>query len=57
MTIRIGDGSGDEQYRTCPECGRDCAPDAFETDDGYRIAFLCPDHGVHSVVDPFDGER
>lgn len=55
--IRVGDGSGNEQYRTCPECGRDCKPEPFEADDGFRIAFSCSEHGVHSVVDPFEGQR
>lgn len=47
---------GDESYRTCPECGRDCEPDpnAGSDDFGTRIAFVCPDHGVHSVIDPFE---
>ena len=47
----------EEQYRTCPECGADCEPELFDTDAGVRIAFVCADHGVHSVVDPFDGSR
>lgn len=47
----------DEQYRTCTQCGADCSPEPFETDSGIRIAFACPDHGVHTVVDPFEGER
>lgn len=55
--IRVGDGSGNEQYRTCAECGADCTPEPFEADDGFRFAFVCPTHGVHSVVDPFEGER
>ncbi|WP_106848508.1 hypothetical protein [Blastococcus sp. Marseille-P5729] len=51
----------DEGYRTCAHpvgegvCGRDCDPDPVPTDAGMRIAFTCPVHGVHSVVDPFDG--
>lgn len=68
--IRVGDGSGNEQYRTCaqpvalPEggqgvCGLDCEPEPFDAGegDGIRIAFSCPEHGVHSVVDPFEGQR
>lgn len=59
MEIRIGDGSGNEQYRTCAECGADCEPEPFDASagDGIRIAFSCPEHGVHSIVDPFDGKR
>ena len=75
MRIRIGDGSGNEQYRTCAQpvtrpdgrqgvCGADCVPEPFNAganevgySDGMRIAFSCPEHGVHSVVDPFEGSR
>lgn len=52
-----GDGAGgdiDEQYRTCPECRRDCEPVPFEADKGMRISFICPLHGVHTVIDPFE---
>lgn len=48
---------GNEQYRTCAECGADCEPQPFPTDQGIRIAFACSTHGVHSVVDPFEGHR
>ena len=42
-------------YRTCPECGGDCAPEPNSADSyGIRIMFVCPRHGVHSVVDPFE---
>lgn len=47
----------DEHYRTCAECGADCQPEPFETDSGIKIAFSCPEHGVHTVVDPFEGSR
>lgn len=47
----------DEQYRTCAECGADCPPEPFETNSGIQIAFSCPEHGVHTVVDPFEGSR
>lgn len=43
------------QYRTCPECGAGCGPEPFDTDQGVRISFSCPEHGVHTVVDPFEG--
>lgn len=49
--------SADESYRTCAECGRDCEPEPFSTDNGIRISFACPAHGIHSVVDPFEGKR
>jgi hypothetical protein len=45
---------GDESYRTCSECGGDCEPEPVPTAEGMRIAFTCTEHGVHSVVDPFD---
>jgi hypothetical protein len=51
-----GSTLGDEQHRTCPQCGADCHPEPFQTDDGFRIAFVCAEHGVHSVLDPFEGK-
>lgn len=50
-------GLEDEKYRTCAECGGDCEPEPMPTDVGIRIAFYCPTHGVHTVVDPFEGLR
>ncbi|HLS33877.1 MAG TPA: hypothetical protein VK039_09835, partial [Brevibacterium sp.] len=47
----------DEDYRTCSDCGADCEPEPFTTDAGIRIGFACPEHGVHTVVDPFEGSR
>lgn len=46
-------------YRTCSECGRDGEADPSTGGDGIgaRIAFVCPVHGVHSVVDPFEHLR
>ena len=55
VEITVWDPNGG--HRTCAECGRDCVPEAMATDDGMRIAFVCAEHGVHSVVDPFEGER
>jgi len=46
-----------EQYRTCAQCGADCLPEPIEADDGFKIAFVCAEHGVHSIVDPFEGSR
>ena len=68
MRIRIGECSGNEQYRTCAQpvvlpdgeqsvCGRDCVPEPMASEHGIRVAFSCPEHGVHSVVDPFEGSR
>lgn len=59
LEVRFGDGSGNEHYRTCPECGRDLAPEPFEAGEGggFRFAFTCSIHGLHSVVDPFQGFR
>lgn len=46
-----------EDYRTCPQCSKDCEPDPFATDEGIRIAFICADCGLHSVIDPFEADR
>lgn len=50
-------GKDDESYRTCRECGADCPPEPFPTDQGIRIAFTCAEHGLHSIVDPFEDSR
>ncbi|OIU87702.1 hypothetical protein [Microbacterium sp. AR7-10] len=49
----------DQGYRTCSECGGDCEPDPSISVEGQgaRIAFVCPDHGVQSIVDPFEEQR
>lgn len=48
----------DEQsYRECAECGGDCTPEPVPTEQGMRIAFTCPQHGVHSFLDPFNDLR
>lgn len=47
----------DEAYRTCACCGRDCEPEGVPTEHGIRIAFLCPEHGVHTIIDPFKAQR
>lgn len=49
----------DDGYRTCSVCGNDCTPDTSLSGDdiGVRIAFVCPQHGVQAVVDPFEGMR
>lgn len=49
----------DENYRTCAECGGDCEPDPSLSADGTgaRIAFVCPEHGVQSIIDPFADMR
>lgn len=59
MHIRIRDGSGNEDYRTCSECGCDCEPEIFDGGEeaAIRVAFSCPEHGLHSVTDPFEGMR
>lgn len=45
-------------YRVCGVCGNDCAPDSAGADGlGMRIVFVCPDHGVQSIVDPFEDQR
>lgn len=52
-------GSEDETYRTCSTCGGDCEPDTSLSANGtgVRIAFVCAEHGVQSVVDPFADMR
>ena len=46
--------SREEAYRTCSECGGDCYPEPFGADGlGARILWICPEHGVHSILDPF----
>lgn len=59
MKIQFGDGSGTEDYRTCPERAGDCEPEEFDAGEvqGIRIAFSYLQHGVHSVVDPLKSER
>ena len=29
--------------------------EVFDVDDGLRISSACPDHGVHAIIDPFEG--
>lgn len=56
LPIRV---PANDDYRTCPECGGDCYPDPSAGADGLgvRIAFICPEHGLHSVIDPFEEDR
>jgi len=54
--IRVWDS--DNGYRTCPVCGGDCVSEPSGADGhGIRIMFVCPEHGVHSIVDPFADKR
>lgn len=47
-----------EGYRTCSACGGDCLPEPSGTDElGVHFVFVYPEHGVHSVADPFEGLR
>jgi hypothetical protein len=48
-----------DEYRTCSMCGDDCEPDSTLSVDGagVRVAFVCREHGVQRVVDPFEGLR
>lgn len=51
-------GPSDESYRTCSVCGGDCDPDPIAEDVlGVRIAFICPRHGMQTLVDPFEDLR
>lgn len=66
LEIRVREDDG---YRTCSKpvelsgggtapCGRDCEPEDTGADGiGARLAFVCPEHGLHSVVDPFEHLR
>lgn len=42
-------------YRACLECDTDCSPEPYRDGTGFRIVFVCREHGVQSVVDPFEG--
>jgi hypothetical protein len=47
-----------QDYRTCSECSSDCSPGANAIDGiGLCIASVCAEHGVQSIVDPFNDER
>lgn len=50
---------GGQSYRICSECDSDCIPDPFIAgkSEGIRVAFICPNCGVHSVIDPFEHLR
>ncbi|MFC7463897.1 hypothetical protein [Brachybacterium sp. GCM10030252] len=57
-TLQHMDGnSRNVRYRTCTECGGNCEPEPMPTEVGMRISFICPRHGVHSVIDPFAAHR
>lgn len=48
----------DDEYRTCSVCGGDCEPEPTVVEGfGVRVAFVCPEHGAHSMVDPFSDLR
>jgi hypothetical protein len=55
--IRVDGGSGNDSYRTCAQCGADCLPEPIESNHRSRIVFLCPEHRLHSIVDPFEEKR
>lgn len=44
----------DQSYRTCSECGGDTEVQPFAADGHIRIALVCNEHGLHSVITPFD---
>lgn len=48
------DSEAEPSYRLCLQCGANGAPESFEIDEGFRIAFVCPTHGVQAIVNPFD---
>lgn len=49
----------DDGTSTCSACGGDCDSDPSLSADstGARVAFVCAEHGVQSVVDPFSDLR
>ncbi len=48
-----------DDYRTCSQCGGDYYPDPSITVERQRarIAFVCAEHGVQSLVDLCGDER
>ncbi|WEG08628.1 hypothetical protein PU630_15490 [Microbacterium horticulturae] len=52
LEIRV---ARDDGYRTCAVCGGDCELDTSLSADGagVRVAFVCLEHGIQSVIDPF----
>lgn len=38
----------------CPQCGAEGMPEPLQVDDRFRIAFVCPAHGVQAIMDPFE---
>ena len=57
MSSDSGSTLGNDQHRTCMQCGADCPPEPFKAGGVVRIAFVCAEHGVNSVADLFEGER
>lgn len=48
----------DDAHRTCSACGGDCEPEPTVVEGfGVRVAFICPEHGAQSMVDPFSDLR
>ncbi|WP_158726685.1 hypothetical protein [Tomitella fengzijianii] len=39
------------------ECGKDCSPEPFVAEEGTRISLDYPEHELHVIVDPVDGQR
>lgn len=57
LAFRVSESVPEEPHRTCPQCGRDLDPEPFATESGIRIAFSCKEHGLQTVVDPFEDAR
>lgn len=52
--VSFGNAFGpDESYRTCSECLGDCPPEPLTVDHHLQVAFICPEHGIQTVGDPF----
>ena len=49
---------GSNEHRRCNVCRAECAPEPSGADGyGVRIIYVCRDHGLQSVVDPFEHLR
>lgn len=48
----------DQGYRWCSQCGAECEPEPTAVKGlGVRFVFTCSEHGLNSVVDPFEDMR
>lgn len=38
----------------CPDCGRELNSESVQAGESIRVAYSCPEHGLISIIDPFD---